>query len=244
MSISLDPVIVSVSFASTCRAHNVKTIYLTGTNTDPLLYRHHFKFLEAVRGHGFEVGIRTNGIHDLSQIKNYDKASISVCSINNDVNTKMMGGPAPDVLNAMCLTSNRLKVNIVLGPENCYQDDLIQTLHYLCNLGVPRINLREPYGQPHVGNPMPGIIKSEWDRWRTLSLQTLEPLFGMPHYQIGATKIVYWDVHYVEVESVNLYTGDGRISVEYPITKGCAEDGVVRDQTHFRQGRQQEQWIS
>lgn len=51
-------------------------------------------------------------------------------------------------------------------------------------------------------------------------------------------------MHYTEVESVNLYA-NGRISHDYPITRGCSPDGVVMGQEHFRHsGRQHPQWLT
>lgn len=53
--------------------------------------------------------------------------------------------------------------------------------------------------------------------------------------------VTYWDVHYVEVESVNLYA-NGLVSETYPVTAGHHPTGFVLDQSHFGVGRQSEQW--
>lgn len=58
-------------------------------------------------------------------------------------------------------------------------------------------------------------------------------------------EIAYWDVHYVEVESVNLYA-NGVVSEDYPVTRGHDPIyGNVKDQGNYlKSGRQQEQWLS
>lgn len=72
----------------------------------------------------------------------------------------------------------------------------------------------------------------------------IAPKHGSPTYQFTRSlSITYWDVHYVEVESVNLYA-NGRISLDYPITRGHTDLGIVKDQSNFVHGRQVEQWVS
>jgi len=106
-------------------------------------------------------------------------------------------------------------------------------LDILVNHGIDKINLREPYGQPHVGNPLIG----KFDR-----IQVGETL-GNPTYAWGNTLVTYWDVHYTEVESVNLYA-NGVVSNTYPITKGHSHNGTVKDQSNFSHGRQRKQWVN
>jgi len=223
-------------FRRECHAHGVQTIYLTGTNTDPMLYRH----IGALYGRLAEsdyaptLGVRTNGVNVLARRqawKLFDKASTTICSFDEKINRAMMGGPPPNLPRILALPGPRdLKVNVVLGPEN--RDEVERTIEWCAELGVPRVNLREPYGQPHVGDPLPRNHK------------IARIIYGMPEYDFGATRVLYWNVHYVEVESVNLYAS-GRVSGTYPITKGCADDGIVLDQTHFaRSGRIREQWLA
>ena len=123
------------------------------------------------------------------------------------------------------------KINVVLCPE-ILPDDLMETLQIVAETSIRKVNLREPYGQPHLGNPLIG------------KLPELPSRFGMPVYGLKNLEITYWDVHFVEVESINLYAS-GRVSETYPITRGCAPDGTVQDQSNFIQsGRVREQWVN
>lgn len=225
-------------FIEHCTNRRIREINVTGSNTDPLLYLHTKKLRDRLQKSipNLVMGIRTNGV--LVEAKpevwnQYDKASISICSLNPGVYQKMMGSPIiPNLERILALSPEKpIKVNIILGPENAKTDDLTKTLDKLADLGIKKVNLREPYGQPHVGNPLAHLVPSK-------------SLFGMPIYHRKGSEVMYWDVHYVEVESINLYA-NGRVSETYPITKGHSETGKVLSQDNFpKSGRQQEQWLS
>lgn len=222
-------------FAESCDQHEVFSVNLTGTNTDPLLYNHISKLRDWMndRMPMVPLAIRTNGIlwsrpDKRQEFMLFDKASVTVCSLNSKINAAMMGGPPPPIADILetCGPKMDIKVNIVLGPEN--YEEIPYTLRMLESMGCLRVNLREPYGQPHVGCP----IKEEF----------VGDVLGMPLYRIGDMDVLYWDVHYCEVESINLYA-NGRISEDYPITRGHDPSGMVLDQTNFQQGRMREQWL-
>lgn len=222
------PLIGLRAFVEACWNRRVRTIYVTGTNTDPLLYKHQSALVTWFKAAGFRVGIRTNGVAYRKELLDlYDAASVTICSLDFDTSVAMMGGPPPDLPRIlMSHPALDLKVNIVLGPENIRTIDAL--VSQLVRYGVKRINLREPYGQPHVGNPFAPYA-------------VMHRQLGMPVYNWQGARVMYWDVHYCEVESVNLYA-NGRVSETYPITKGCADDGVVQTQDQFPGGRVRLQW--
>jgi len=220
-------------FLSQCKTRQVKEICLTGTNTDPALYRHQEKLCQYLRDRmDVPLAIRTNAVkYDKSTFSLWDKASITLCSFDSKIYKLMMGSGCPPDLKKILQENPQvdIKINIVLGRENVDTLDFFDTLRKLSSLGIKRVNLREPYGQPHIGNPMP----SECFKRHKL---------GMPLYEFDGMEVMYWDVHYVEVESVNLYA-NGRISVTYPITKGHDDKGEVHEQSFFPGGRIVEQWV-
>lgn len=223
-------------FIEKCIQYNVEEINITGTNTDPSLYKHLFKLTETLRLQlgGVVLGIRTNGVKLPSPEvwKSFDKASISITSFDPDIYKKTMGqGEPPDLQKIAQLSDGmNLKVNIVLVPE--VLETLIETIKYVGQCGIRRVNMREPYGQPHVGDPLKGKITQ------------VSSIYGMPQYKVDNVTATYWDVHYVEVESVNLYA-NGNVSVTYPITKGYdPKVGRVQGQEHFTKfGRKRQQWV-
>lgn len=228
------PLVGIEKFVEELLVRNINEVNLTGTNTDPSLYEHHQElraYLDS-RIPNLRMGLRTNGVA-LERIRKiaplYDKASVSVPSFDPDIYRAGMGNGAPPDVGALLGLFNDLKVNIILGPHIDLVD-LSITLENLWKLGVKRVNLREPYGQSHVGDPM---VK--------YGMTPIRTVLGMPEYTYYGMKVLYWDVHYVAVESVNLYA-QGRISIDYPITRGHDETGIVLDQSHFTNGRHTEQW--
>lgn len=225
------------AFSLLCLSQNITDINLTGTNTDPLLYKFHFQLTHFLRSIVTDVklGIRTNGVGILSNLDDwnrYDHASISFPTFDKDKYNTIMGGTPPDLESIFKATDRKMsvKINIVLCPENL--SDLGNTLKRLSDIGYTKVNLREPYGQPHLGDPY----------WH-VPRENVDFKYGMPVYEIYGMEVMYWDVHYVEVESLNLYA-DGKISTDYPITRGHSEEfGLVQDQSNFKtSGRIREQW--
>lgn len=234
-NLSMWPLAGIENFVATAKLYKLKEICLTGTNTDPLLYRHHGKLTRYLRHRfpGVPLALRTNAAHYQTKgdFKYYNKASITVCSFNLDIYRKMMGkGGPPDVRKIVRENPTMdIKVNVVLGPEN-NNNDLLGTLDILNDSKIERVNLREPYGQPHIGDPL-----------KRMGYVPEKTVLGMPVYRIHNMEVTYWDVHYVEVESLNLYA-NGRVSVDYPITRGHTPNGEVHDQSYFPGGRIREQW--
>lgn len=222
-------------FLASCRARNISEVNLTGSNTDPLLYQHHEELCAALRAElsGCKIGLRTNGALATQRRevwRLYDKASVSVISLSPEIYRATMGqGKPPNIAEILTLKPGMpVKINVVLCPETVRDGDILRTLDALADAGVGAVNLREPYGQPHIGSPLDNPIGER---------------FGMPRYCWRGMDITYWDVHYVEVESVNLFA-NGVVSETYPITKGCAPDGTVLGQANWKTaGRQKPQWL-
>lgn len=225
-------------FVDECIAKGITEINVTGSNTDPLLYKH-MAVLKAYlksRIPDLVFGLRTNGVLALERkeiFHLFDKASLSICSMNPDIYVKTMGrGSPPNVREILKMAGDRpVKVNIISGPDIAGVD-FWHTLNRLAAVGIKKVNLREPYGQPVVGDLM---LKK--------GLKKLKDVYGMPCYKYYDMQVTYWDVHFVEVESVNLYA-NGRVSVTYPISKGHdPETGKVLDQSNFLEAeRHTEQW--
>lgn len=225
------------AFVADCLSHNISEINLTGSNTDPSLYRHIPELKKYLAEHipNLKFGIRTNGVNSDEELwKWFDKGSISITTLDPELYKKTMGcGTPPDLKRILKITEGKnVKANIVLCPETVNTGDIFDTLDSLVELGFTKINLREPYGQPEVGDPISDA-----------SIRVAD-VFGMPTYQYKGALVTYWDVHYVEVESVNLYA-NGEVSTTYPVTKGhCPVTGDVKGQEYFHtSGRVRDQWI-
>ena len=206
----------------------IQAAYITGSNTDPLLASVLPHIVEGLKEQGIpEVGLRTNGVRPLPKGM-FDRISVSITSLDPDIYRTTMGSGRPPT-RAITDTDADLKVNIVLCPE-ILGVDLWNTLEILRLWGVRRVNLREPYGQAFVGDPIGTLLPRNPD------------VLGNASYQMGDMEVVYWDVHSTHVSSVNLYA-NGNVSTEYSVTKGHAATGTVLDQSHFTSGRHRPQWV-
>lgn len=226
-------------FVASCMEHGVSEVNVTGTNTDPLLYRHVAELREALESGipGLVLGIRTNGALSAARkdvLRLFDKGSLTVCSFDPLIYKAMMGSGIPPDLGEILPFYDHfsdLKLNVVLGDENVRGWDFLDTVLVASNHGIKRINLREPYGQSHIGDPL-----------AALGLSPVRMNLGMPVYDVHGASVCYWDVHYVEVESVNLYA-NGVVSTTYPITRGHDPvSGAVIPQSEWGKGRHFEQW--
>ena len=228
-------------FIEKCLEYNINEINVTGTNTDPLLFNYTKELKEKLikKIPNLIFGIRTNGALSLQKkdvLKLYKKGSITICSFNKNIHKKMMGKGEPFKIKEWLQHYNHftsLKINCVLGLENTVTKDFLDTLNILNNFGIKKVNFREPYGQPTIGDPM-----------QENGFLSKENVLGMPIYKYKNISVCYWNVHYVEVESVNLYA-NGNVSITYPITKGYDNIlGDVKPQNEFKRGRNVKQWLS
>lgn len=229
-------------FLAECRERNITEVNITGTNTDPLMFKNLAGLLKQLRNDGFtNIGIRTNAVqaNKLIEVMPYiDKFSVSVTSFDPELYLKTMGSGWPPILEPVIEAANQhgvpVKLNVVLCPET--QNDITNTILKARDLGIKKINFREPYGQTHIGNPFSHPKISGDDGF-------LKRVFGNPCYNRYGVECTYWDVHYTQVESVNLYA-DGHVSIEYPISLGHSKTlGQVKDQSNFETGRQRTQWV-
>ena len=232
-------------FISECIKNNVTEINLTGTNTDPMLYNYLPELISYLRNAmpipNLRIGLRTNGVIIDNRLNLFDKVSISVTSFDSFLYNLSMGNGSPPNIKKIVniMEGKRLKLNVVLCPETKY--DLINTLIYARDNGIKCINLREPYGQPNIGNPFTNEIFLQ-EFYKKFKVEILPDVYGMPCFKYDDVSIVYWDVHYVHVTSVNLYA-DGHISSTYPVSLGHSETfGKVLPQNKFIKGRQFAQW--
>jgi MoaA/NifB/PqqE/SkfB family radical SAM enzyme len=224
-------------FVAKCNEKGIREVNITGSNTDPLLYQHTEKLISYLRSNipGVRIGLRTNGVEAIRYadvVDLYDKFSVSITSLNPELYRQTMGQGLPPNVGRLVgrFPDKAIKANVVLCPETVNSRDIFQTIVRLADAGIERINIREPYGQARVGNPM--VHAPDGER------------LGMPFYKVCGAEVTYWDVHYVEVESVNLYA-NGEVSVTYPVSKGhCPKTGKVLDQSHFTHGRMVEQWVN
>lgn len=78
-------------FLDLCKEHNIKSIYLTGQNTDSLLYKHLDELVNYLQeDRNFKVGLRTNGLLAKRKISTINKCKKSISYTMLTLNPKTM----------------------------------------------------------------------------------------------------------------------------------------------------------
>ena len=131
-------------FIDKCKERNVTDINITGTNTDPLLFKHMVELREALAAEieGLRFGIRTNGvlIQNRPEVwEVFDKASITVCSFDPAIYKAMMGrGKPPQLEEILKIDGPRnVKINVLsinLKMRKYKSHSLIVTKPSLCEI--------------------------------------------------------------------------------------------------------------
>jgi len=193
------------TFVGLLRQHQVRQIVLTGTNTDPQLYRQEARLIGWLRERLPEarLSLHTNGQLALAKVdvlNLYDRAALSLPSFDPHTYEKMTGSRrAPDL--AAILRSARIpiKVSCVINEHNVGQ--LEPFLARCRDLGVRRVVLRQLYGDPR--------------RWELPSnLTPVRTYRKNPVYDCGGMEVTYWRFDAATCTSLNLF-GDGTISADY-----------------------------
>lgn len=228
-------------FITKCKEYKITEVALTGSNTDPLLYR----FIPSLKDKLQKnldlqmFRITTNGVRVLNNIdtwKLFDFASITFCSFETKINQEMMGGEPVDIEKIIKNTPFDFRINILLSTKNICNNDLMLTIDKLIEAGTIKINLREPYGQPNMSKALNLFFKQN-------NLEFSHKILGNDALIYKGCEICYWNVHYTEVESVNLYS-NGKVSDDYPITRGHHSSGSVLSQDNWSfEGRKYQQWL-
>ncbi len=144
-------------FVDQCNARGISRVYLTGSNTDPLLYQHIEELerylIKNIEQRRIRFGLRTNGAllaRRWAALESFDSISVSITSFDAAIYMATMGQGQPPTVSLLCELAQQtdLTVNIVLCPEIVEDMDILWTLETLATVpGLKRVNLREPYGQ-------------------------------------------------------------------------------------------------
>lgn len=126
--------------------NNVKKIYLSSTNSEPLLYEYLSELIDYLQDMRFDVGIRTNGSLDTSVCsKCKEEVSLSLQSLNPDTFQKITNVPLSfDFLkNLSKIKSDNIRVSIVINRYN--YKEIFDILDQLKDYDLRYVQLRQCY---------------------------------------------------------------------------------------------------
>lgn len=212
-------------FLKRCRAEGVKKIYITGQNTDSLMYRHLYELITELQRRGFGVGLRTNGYLALNRMSSINLCDLSVGysihSLNPATNQMIMGRSDLPDWNAIIPATLRPRVSIVLNRCNEHEFwDLLKFTSQFSNIRY--IQVRRPSTDTRAEMLAPDV--AAYERVYTVA----SAIFGPPEkrfvedaeaYIIHGQEVVFWRTVKTSVNSLNYFT-DGTCSDAYFVVEG------------------------
>lgn len=212
-------------FLDICSKHHVRKIYITGQNTDSLLYRHLRGLIQYLHTQGFIVGLRTNGYRAVQLMSTINLCDLSVgYSIHSidPVTTKMILGRSdmPD-WETIIPATNHPRISIVLN--RCNEAEFFNLLKFTARFpNVRYVQVRRPSTDTRTKLLAPDMAAYERVYTQVASV------FGPPKdrlwhdaevYRIYGQDVVFWRTVKTSVNSLNYFT-DGTISDLYFVVEG------------------------
>lgn len=196
-------------FVARLNAEGIREVSLTGTDTDPQLYRYEVELLACLRSGvpGVRVSLHTNGrlvLRKMDVFNRYDRATISIPSFTPAAYRRMTGRPGvPDLQQILRRSVIPVKISTLVTIENRPE---IPALMTKCReLGIQRLVLRKLYGETRPDDFFPGVEPRRY-------------FAGNPVYDCGGLEVTVWDFTRSTMRCLNLWS-DGTISRRYELAR-------------------------
>ncbi len=204
-SLGLFPLRGLEAFVALLRRHRVRQVVLSGTNTDPQLYRFEGRLLAWLRAAlpGIQLSLHTNGqlaLKKMGVLNLYDRVAISLPTFDPATYERMTGSRrVPDLAAILRAARVPVKVSCVIDEPNAGQ--LSAFLARCHALGIRRLVLRQLYGDPRHWELPDELVHTGAYRHN-------------PVYDYRGMEVTHWSFDETSSTSLNLF-GDGSISTEY-----------------------------
>lgn len=208
---NLDWFVREMKSSATCR------VILTGTTTDPQLYKHETKLLEYLRSEiqGCHISVHTNGLLALRKqavFDQYDTATISINSFRPEAFKKIHGvSTMPDIGAIAAKTKPKIKLSCVLTPDNIHEVE--DYLAQAADLGVERVALRPAFFPNQNDTKRLPVLPKPLDQLSPISYHCSNPVF-----EINGMEVTYWTFDQTSGKSLNLFA-NGLLSDKYLLSK-------------------------
>lgn len=196
-------------FLAAVRDRDIRQVVLTGTTTDPQLYRHEAQLLATLRQElpHVTISLHTNGalaLRKLEVFNQYDKACISFPSFEPAVYEQLMGSRKVPALAEIVRRSRiPLKVSCILTEAN--HATVGPFLSRCREIGIPRVVLRRLLGERREWHVLEDLAPSRFYR-------------GNPVYDLDGMEVTLWNFDTSESTSINLFP-DGTLGSSYLLTQ-------------------------
>jgi molybdenum cofactor biosynthesis enzyme MoaA len=212
-------------FLERSRAEQIKKIYITGQNTDALVYNYVGELVDYLSEvWGFGVGLRTNGYlaHRYIDVMNRcsESSGISIHSLNPITNNMIMGRKDIPDWDEIIPQLERPRVSIVLN--RCNQHEFFPLLQYLSKFkNIRYVQVRRVCTDTRTELLAPDVIayEQEYTKVRQIFPLTRRLWEDAEEYSIYGMPVVFWRTTKTSVNSINYFT-DGTISDMYFVVEG------------------------
>ncbi len=196
--------------------NHIKQVTLTGTTTDPQLYRYEERLIEQLRKEcmpGTQLSLHTNGLlaqRKINVFNQYDRVSLSFPSFNSTTYRKMMGlqnvlclAAPPNLEAILAFARVPVKISCLVTDDNAPE---IPSFLVRCHsLGIRRLALRKLYGDHR---PWSSLLPAE------ISLHCQGTYRNNAVYDWSGMQVTMWDFTRTKSTSLNLFS-NGLISSQY-----------------------------
>ena len=212
------------SFLALCRKDNIDKLYLTGQNTDPLLYFYLDELIDYLKKEGFKVGIRTNGFLSLEKMAVINSInssiSLSIHSLSPNIHKKITGVNTiaywDKIINKIKVP---LRVSIVVNRYN--ENEIFDIIKFLSNYdNVRYIQLRCVCTDTRY-NTLKDDMAS-FDRIENTidkRFPIVREFYTSKIYNIYGMEVSIWKTVQTTINSYNYFT-EGIISDDYFVIEG------------------------
>jgi pyruvate-formate lyase-activating enzyme len=204
------------AFITQMKETKTKKLIMTGTVTDPQLYKHEEQLIQHMREQlpGIHISLHTNGLLALPKMKvfnMYDNCTLSINSFNPETFAKLHGVKTmPNLPEIIKQSKIPIKLSCVVTEDNRYEID--DYLKRAAELGIKRVAIR------HLFNN-----KQSWRLFENLTPQKM--FCNNPVYNIHGMEVTYWHFDHTSGESLNLFA-DGTLSGHYLLAKAPKRENV------------------
>jgi MoaA/NifB/PqqE/SkfB family radical SAM enzyme len=190
------------------RATNVPKIILTGTRTDPQLYKYEHRLLRHLRSEVPDVhlSLHTNGalaVVKMVLVNMYDSMTVSYNSFDPQTFRFLHGTRCmPDLRAIVAGARIPVKLSCVVTDDN--RHELLSYISAAADLGIRRIAMRHVFGKA-----------ADATQWNLFGSHVPSRQYaGQSVYEIDGVEVTHWKFEHVDRASLNLFP-DGTISDSY-----------------------------
>lgn len=211
-------------FLDVCRVKGVEKLYITGQNTDGLMYKYLMELVPWLHRFGFKVGIRTNGYLAMQKMDIINQCELStgysIHTLSPITNQMIMGRSDLPDWETIIPATQRPRISVVLNRCNKYE--FFPLMRYFTKFpNIRYIQIRRVSTDTRVEELTPDMIAYEEIYTQVKDIFPMkEKIWADAEvYEIYGQDVVFWRTVKTSVNSLNYFTS-GVISSEYFIVEG------------------------